>query len=549
MAERNDIETLLQEQEVFEPPAEFVAQTLVPDYELYDERSMQDVEAYWERVAEGFDWERAGRRCSTELPRAKWFVGARGNITANCLDRHLRSERKNKAALDLARRGRAGAHLHLRHAAPPGVQAGQRAEGASASARATASSIYMPLTPEGIMAMLACARIGADPQRHLRRAGRGARARPHPGRAGEGGDLLPTSATAAARWCPASRSSTRRCAGDAGNRARRRRTGARAPRRRCGDGEVDFGELVSRGAADCPPESMDSEDWLFILYTSGSTGKPKGCAYVHGGYMVGATTSWTLLCDMHDDDIYWCTSRHRLDRRPLDHGVRAAGARAPPSSFARAPPTTRTPASSGRLVERYGVTKMFTAPTALRMFMRLGEEWPRRHDLSSLKLLACAGEPLNPEALRWAHAHIMQGARPGARQLVADGDGGAGDRHHAVDAGQGGQGRQAASRLPGRGAGRRRQPGAAQHRRPALHARPVRRRCFAPSGARRERYEEYFRRIPGCTSPATSPPTTRMATSPFSAAPMTSSTSPATASAPPTSSRRWSATPPSARRR
>ena len=156
---------------------------------------------------------------------------------------------------------------------------------------------------------------------------------------------------------------------------------------------------------------MDSEDWLFILYTSGSTGKPKGCAFVHGGYMVGTAHLWKLLCDVHDDDIYWCTSDIGWI---VGHSIMVYGPWCNGTTVVvrEGAPDYPDAGIIWRTIERYGVTKMFTAPTALRMFMRLGAEWPKRHDLSSLKLLACAGEPLNPEALRWAHEHVMQGRGP-----------------------------------------------------------------------------------------------------------------------------------------
>ena len=408
MAE-SKIEALLQEQQVFTPPPAFVAQTLIPDCEQHYAESMRDVPAYWERVARGFDWlEPWGRVLEEDYPRARWFVGARCNITANCLDRHLRSERRNKAALVWL--GEDGAEriftFGMLHRQVCKLASGLRGLGIGKGDRV---AIYMPLVPEGIMAMLACARIGAV--HSVIYAGLGA---------GAVRDRI-LDAQAKAVICtdvgyrrgkvvPLKPIADEAIAGVPGieHVVVHRRQGAETPLR---DGEVDFGELLEQGSADCPAESMDSEDWLFILYTSGSTGKPKGCAFVHGGYMVGATHLWTLLCDIHDDDIYWCTSDIGWI---VGHSIMVYGPLCNGTTIVVREGTPDYPHAGiiWETVERYGVTKMFTAPTALRMFMRLGEEWPRRHDLSSLKLLACAGEPLNPEALRWAHAHIMQGRGP-----------------------------------------------------------------------------------------------------------------------------------------
>jgi acetyl-CoA synthetase len=404
-----DIEALLQDSDVFPPPKQLVAQTLVPDYERYYERSMQDIEGYWDRVARDFQWSEPWREVlSWQYPNAKWFVGARCNITENCLDRHCESDRKNKAALiwlgeDGEERIYTFATLHHQVCK---LASGLKSLGVTKGDRV---AIYMPLTPEGIMAMLACARIGAV--HSVIYAGLGAGAiRDRVQDAGakllfvsdvgyRRGKVLPLKLIAdeAIAQLPGVQTVV----------VHRRQE----PKLPLKQGEVDFDELVAQGASACPAEVMDSEDWLFILYTSGSTGKPKGCAFVHGGYMVGATHLWKLLCDIHDDDVYWCTSDIGWI---VGHSIMVYGPWCNGTTVLVREGTPDHPDAGivWKVVEQYGVTKMFTAPTALRMFMRLGEQWPRRYDLSSLKLLACAGEPLNPEALRWAHRHIMQGRGP-----------------------------------------------------------------------------------------------------------------------------------------
>jgi acetyl-CoA synthetase len=409
MTEEKNIEALLQERQVFTPGREFVAGTLVPDYERYYELSMRDVEAYWDRVAGDFEWIRRWEKVlDWRPPNAKWFAGARCNITANCLDRHLRSERRNKIALlwlgeDGTERVFSFAMLHR---AVCKLASGLKSLGIGKGDRV---AIYMPLTPEGIITMLACARIGAI--HSVIYAGLGA------------GAIRDRIEDASAKAVVCTDVGFRRgktvalkpmvdeaLAGATGvEHVIVHRRGE--PKPQLAAREIDFDELLENGSADCPPEEMDSEDWLFILYTSGSTGKPKGCAFVHGGYMVGTAHLWKLLCDVHDHDVYWCTSDIGWI---VGHSIMVYGPWCNGTTVVVREGTPDYPHAGiiWETIERYGVTKMFTAPTALRMFMRLGAEWPKRYDLSSLRLLACAGEPLNPEALRWAHEHVMQGRGP-----------------------------------------------------------------------------------------------------------------------------------------
>ena len=172
----------------------------------------------------------------------------------------------------------------------------------------------------------------------------------------------------------------------------------------CGPREIDFNALL-KFSPHCPAEEMDAEDSLFLLYTSGSTGKPKGVVHVHGGYMVGTTYHLANYYDVGDRDIFWCTSdigwvvgHSYIVYAPLCAGVTTL--------FREGAIDYPNPGIAWEIVERYAVTKMFTAPTALRMFMRHGETYPAAHDLTSLRVIACAGEPLNPEAWRWAQTHL-----------------------------------------------------------------------------------------------------------------------------------------------
>lgn len=403
-------EQLLQGGQRIAPPAELARNAWVRDYAPYYEAAMNDLEGYWAKVArEEVDWLRPfDRVLEWDYPNARWFVGGQTNICYNALDRHANGRRRNKAALiwlgedgeervftyqmlqrQVARL--AGGLIRL------GVEKGDRV------------IIYMPLTPEGIMAMLACARIGAI--HSVVYAGLGA------------GALRQRIEDAQAKVIL--------CA-DAGYR-RGKRVELKAvvdeaveglatvehvvvlrrarPQIDLAEGETDFHDLMAMGSYETPCESMESEDLLFILYTSGSTGKPKGTAYTHGGYMVGTQHIWRLACDIQEDDIYWCTSDIGWI---VGHSIMVYGPLCNGTTIVvrEGAPDYPHPGIVWETVERLQVTKLYTAPTALRMFMRLGPEYPQKYDLSSLKILTCAGEPLNPEAQLWAYEHIMQRRGP-----------------------------------------------------------------------------------------------------------------------------------------
>ena len=403
---RKEIDTLLDERRTFVPPTEFSDVANVSDPEIYD-RAGADPEAFWESFAHELEWsEPWSKVLEWNPPNAKWFVGGKINASVNCVDRHVRTARRNKAALiwegepgdrrtltyfDLYREVNAfgGVLKSL------GVRRGDRV------------ALYMPLVPELAIAMLACARIGAvhsvvfggfsaeslrdrinDAEACVLVTADGGYRR---------GQIVPLKEMAddALRETPSINHVV----------VVRRQQHDPLPVTMQPDRDHWYHELMIKAPLVCEPEEMDSEDLLYILYTSGTTGKPKGIVHTTGGYLVGtyATTKWVF--DLKEDDVYWCTAdigwvtgHSYLVYGPLANGATAVMYEGAPD----------WPAQDRlwEIVERYGVTIFYTAPTAIRAFMRWGTKWPAKRDLSSLRLLGSVGEPINPEAWMWYYEHI-----------------------------------------------------------------------------------------------------------------------------------------------
>jgi acetyl-CoA synthetase len=397
------IEALLSEQRLFEPPGEFAARALVADPGIY-ERADADPTAFWAEQAERLSWfKRWDSVMEWTPPWVRWFSGGELNASYNCLDRHVEAGGGDKVAYYWE--GEPGDTRTIRY--------GELLEEVCRFANALKSigvrkgdrvAIYLGMVPELPVAMLACARIGAahsvvfggfsaealkdrinDAEAKVLVTADGAYRR---------GAVVPLKANAdeAVRECP----SIERV-------VTVRRTGDAHPFRR--ERDIWYHDVMQDQPVDCEPEPMESEDLLYLLYTSGTTGKPKGIAHSTAGYMTGVTATHRLIFDIHEDDVYWCaadigwvTGHSYIVYGPLANhttGIIYEGA-----------PDWPDKDRLWEIAERYGATILYTAPTAIRAFMRWGPEYPQKHDLSSLRLLGSVGEPINPEAWIWYWKYI-----------------------------------------------------------------------------------------------------------------------------------------------
>jgi len=401
------ITSVLKEGRVFPPPQAFSAAAHIrslSEYENLWKRAANDPEGFWAELASELHWfKQWDKVLDWNEPFAKWFVGGKINASYNCLDRHLQTARKNKAAI--VWEGEPGDSRVLRYQdlhrevckfanvlKELGIQAGDRV------------TIYMPLVPEAVIAMLACARIGAT--HSVIFGGFSAEAVADRNNDAKSRLLI----TADGGW----------------------RRGKVVPLKENADGAMaksptvekcivfnrcnqpvqmqpgrDFWwhELMARASANCPAEPLDSEHPLYILYTSGSTGKPKGVLHTTAGYLLGVSTTHRWVFDLKEDDTYWCTAdigwvtgHSYTVYGPLSNGATIVLYEGAPNY----PHEDRFWA----IIEKYRVSILYTAPTAIRAFIKWGDHWPKQHDLSSLRLLGTVGEPINPEAWIWYHEVI-----------------------------------------------------------------------------------------------------------------------------------------------
>jgi acetyl-CoA synthetase len=408
----NTIESHLVETRVFKPSDPFVQRATIPSLEQYRDlyqQSIQDPDKFWgQQATELLLWRQKWHTVlKWEAPLAQWFVGGKLNVSENCLDRHLTGARRNKAAIiwegepgevrtltyqQLHREVCKFANVLKRNH----VQKGDRI------------IIYMPMTPEAAIAMLACARIGAV---HSVVFG-GFSSEAIKDRVNDSQPKLVITA-------------------DGGYRR-----GAIVPLKKNVDEALKDNALVEKVIvyrranndisikegrdvwwhremeyvdARCEPEALDSEDPLYILYTSGSTGKPKGILHTTGGYLLGVTITTKYVFDLHEDDLYWCsadigwvTGHSYVVYGPLSNGATTFMYEGAPNW----PELDRF----WKIIEKYAITVFYTAPTAIRAFIRWGDAYPKGHDLSSLRLLGTVGEPINPEAWMW-YRRVIGGDR------------------------------------------------------------------------------------------------------------------------------------------
>ncbi|HZJ38714.1 MAG TPA: acetate--CoA ligase [Chthoniobacterales bacterium] len=408
-----NIESHLVEKRIFKPAKQFSQASRIRGLKHYQRvyrESIARPEKFWAREAGELVWQKRWRKVlQWKAPFAKWFIGGKLNVSENCLDRHLSGPKRNKAAIlwegePGEKRALTYQQLHREVCRFANVLKRNKIR------KGDRVIIYMPTIPEAAIAMLACARIGAV---HSVVFG-GFSAESIRDRIADSGAVALITADGGFRRgaiVPLKKNVDDALRG--GTSVKRvivfRRAGNEINIEEGRD--VWWHREMQYVDADCPPVALDSEHPLYILYTSGSTGKPKGILHTTGGYLVGIHTTAKYVFDLRDDDVYWCTADIGwvTGHSYVVYGPLATGTT---TLMYEGAPNWPEPDRFWRIIEEYGVNVLYTAPTAIRAFIRWGDQWLKKHDLSSLRLLGSVGEPINPEAWMWYREKIGRGCCP-----------------------------------------------------------------------------------------------------------------------------------------
>ncbi len=411
--ESSNIESHLIEKRVFKPAKEFSRAARISSLAQYQKlyrESIRQPEKFWAREAKDLCWRTKWKRVlEWKAPFAKWFVGGKLNVSENCLDRHLTGPRRNKAAI--LWQGEPGEtrtltyqQLHRETCRFANVLTRNKIR------KGDRVIIYLPTIPEAAIAMLACARIGAV---HSVVFG-GYSAESIRDRAADSGAVMVITADGGFRRgtvVPLKKNVDEALKGKSSiKRVIVFKRAANEIKMKPGR-DLWWHEEMGKVDATCPAAPLESEHPLYILYTSGSTGKPKGILHTTGGYLVGVYATMKYVFDLREEDIYWCTADVGwvTGHSYVVYGPLAAGAT---TLMYEGAPNWPEPDRFWKIIEDFRVNILYTAPTAIRAFIRWGDAWVKKHDLSSLRLLGSVGEPINPEAWMWYYKTIGGGRCP-----------------------------------------------------------------------------------------------------------------------------------------